>query len=203
MRSRRDLRGFSLIELMVVISILSLLFPVLVEAKRATLRSSCQSNLHQIGLGFHLYANDSDDLCPNGVDRFRRDNPEFMPEPHPPVGQIPDIVPLLLPYTRSRLVFRCPCDTQPFTATANEARIADFPSVFNYAGTSYSFWAPDYFGQSLTVLSGRKGIRLCLDSLVPWHTGVETKDVPLLMKSVNSLFPDGRVEFTPKALLER
>src|SRR5690606_16351447 len=54
-----------LIELLVVIAILSLLaailFPVFVRARENARRSSCQSNLKQIGLAIMQYVHDHDD----------------------------------------------------------------------------------------------------------------------------------------------
>ena len=57
--------GFTLIELLVVIAIIAILaailFPVFASAKEAAKKTSCLSNLSQIGLGWMLYANDYDD----------------------------------------------------------------------------------------------------------------------------------------------
>ena len=61
-------RGFTLIELLVVIAIIALLaailFPVFARARENARRSSCQSNLKQIGLGFMQYAQDYDEALP-------------------------------------------------------------------------------------------------------------------------------------------
>jgi prepilin-type N-terminal cleavage/methylation domain-containing protein/prepilin-type processing-associated H-X9-DG protein len=61
-------KGFTLIELLVVIAIIailaSILFPVFGRARENARRSSCQSNLKQIGLGFIQYTQDYDEKLP-------------------------------------------------------------------------------------------------------------------------------------------
>lgn len=63
-----NLRIFSLIELMVVISIVSLLLtillPALKTARDKAMEIECKNNLKQLGIGFVMYTSDFDDWYP-------------------------------------------------------------------------------------------------------------------------------------------
>jgi prepilin-type N-terminal cleavage/methylation domain-containing protein/prepilin-type processing-associated H-X9-DG protein len=60
--------GFTLIELLVVIAIIgilaSILMPVFTHARAKGRQASCISNLNQIGIAFHMYADDNDEMFP-------------------------------------------------------------------------------------------------------------------------------------------
>lgn len=60
--------GFTLIELLVVIAIIAILaailFPAFARARENARRSSCQSNMKQIGIGFMQYSQDYDERFP-------------------------------------------------------------------------------------------------------------------------------------------
>jgi len=62
-------QGFTLIELLVVIAIIAILaailFPVFAQAKEAAKKTTCLSNVKQLGTGIALYENDNDDTLPS------------------------------------------------------------------------------------------------------------------------------------------
>jgi len=104
MRSQR--RAFTLIELLVVIAIIAILaailFPVFARAKENAKRAACWSNLRQLGLGLHMYAQDYDEVFPMGGggpgttsewNSFQ--NPKYQ------------FVQALWPYVRNRPLFYC------------------------------------------------------------------------------------------------
>lgn len=95
-------RGFTLIELLVVISIIAILsailFPVFARARENARRSSCQSNLKNVGLAVLQYTQDYDEHVMSG----NQTNVNYIGTGW--AGQ-------LTPYTKSTDLFRCPSET--------------------------------------------------------------------------------------------
>lgn len=94
--SNRTRSGFTLIELLVVIAIIAILaailFPVFARARENARRSSCQSNLKQMGLGFMQYTQDYDERYPGFAGW----------------GGAGGWIPMVNPYIKSTDVLRCP-----------------------------------------------------------------------------------------------
>ena len=72
MNNRNQSRGFTLVELLVVIGIITvlvgLLLPVFTIARERANRTVCAANLRQIALGLTMSASDNKDRLPNEYD---------------------------------------------------------------------------------------------------------------------------------------
>ena len=120
-------RGFTLIELLVVIAIIgilaSILFPVFARARENARRSSCQSNLKQLGLAFAQYTGDFDGRYPQAwdiTDLSMAGTASVMT--YVPAGTTnePLIWPAkIMPYLQSRQIFHCPSFDYSFSRTCD------------------------------------------------------------------------------------
>lgn len=99
---RQKCQAFTLIELLVVIAIIAILaailFPVFQKVRENARRTSCLSNLKQLGLGFTQYIQDADEKYPG----LAAADPNF-------VGQS-GWASQIYPYVKSVNVYACPDD---------------------------------------------------------------------------------------------
>lgn len=134
-------QGFTLIELLVVMAIIALLaailFPVFGRARENARRSSCTSNLKQLGLGIMQYAQDFDEKYPMGMQ----------------AGWANSWAVTVQPYAKSYEVFRCP----------NESNLAPLTG-WSWTGQSISY-AANMYSNGCTTLWGVMGTKgsSCLD----------------------------------------
>jgi prepilin-type N-terminal cleavage/methylation domain-containing protein len=147
-------RGFTLIELLVVIAIIAILaailFPVFARAREAARKSTCISNLRQIGTSLMMYVQDYDEVYP-----VINQEADRIPQQQPHVtggfgGSFPFLVDVLLPYTKNEGLFRCP--------TLNDTPKRDANGyIQNGSGGSYAYRCYCGFGQPSNVAPIAKG----------------------------------------------
>jgi prepilin-type N-terminal cleavage/methylation domain-containing protein/prepilin-type processing-associated H-X9-DG protein len=144
-------KGFTLIELLVVIAIIAILaailFPVFGRARENARRSSCQSNIKQIGLGFKQYIQDYDEKYPLAIaDQGTTANTFDAADQGWAQG--------MQPYLKSAQIFQCPSETNaPVTTGGVTAGYSDYWSNYNIVGTGGVSEA-SIDAQALTVLNG-------------------------------------------------
>ena len=100
MKMSQKKRAFTLIELLVVIAIIailaSILFPVFARARENARRTSCASNLKQIGLGLIQYVQDYDEVMPMNSTNQTDGKGDWMDT--------------FQPYVKSYQFLKCPSD---------------------------------------------------------------------------------------------
>ena len=149
--------AFTLIELLVVIAIIAILaailFPVFARARENARRSSCQSNMKQIGLGMLQYAQDYDEKLPGY--RFSYASPV--------AGQTGAGTQLnsniffnqvTYPYTKSYQIWVCPSNPIGWVNIDSQGVNAAVGDAFQSYGGENSYALSNY------VFPGKNGIAL-------------------------------------------
>jgi prepilin-type N-terminal cleavage/methylation domain-containing protein/prepilin-type processing-associated H-X9-DG protein len=134
-------RAFTLIELLVVIAIIAILaamlLPALSRAKQKAWTTSCNSNLHQVGLGLRMFADENGEFYPEsggdilwGATDRNTEKPSWMEQ--------------IFSYTGNTNVYNCPGNTQ---------LALDLQGPFNYFnGCNAAFIAADAFAPVKSTL---------------------------------------------------
>jgi prepilin-type N-terminal cleavage/methylation domain-containing protein/prepilin-type processing-associated H-X9-DG protein len=132
-RGKKFQYGFTLIEILVVIAIITILAAILLSvfsrARENARRATCQSNLKQIGLGFLQYVQDYDERLPNhGTGTAGNNGTDILNFMKPSTGGSgwgkpwgPNWPYAIFPYTKSTQILVCPSTTPDTTGYAPTA----------------------------------------------------------------------------------
>ena len=193
----RGLRAFTLVELLVVIAIIAILaailFPVFARARENARRTSCLSNLKQIGLGFLQYTQDYDEAYP--LSSYPTTNVSWTTSTQP--------------YIKSLQIYRCPSDN----AARWDAPVA--PPAANYYTTSYimnAWFAGTQPYAKLSAVQAPSKVAVVVDANTdvtqrdhfhPFNWIVETPANPLYSGFMHGITFDDAANATTEVALKR
>ena len=122
--------GFTLIELLVVIAIIAILaailFPVFARARENARRSSCLSNMKQIGLGIIQYTQDYDEKYPPVSTTVA------STVTTPPPGRFMGWGDEIQSYVKSTQILQCPSESDPPSDNPATGGVAGGPGYSDY-----------------------------------------------------------------------
>ncbi len=179
--------AFTLVELLVVVAIIAILaailFPVFARARENARRSSCQSNLKQMGIGLLQYTQDYDERFPMGLSTDG-------------LGSFSTTFDHIQPYLKSRQIGICPSDgdapdvalglpgTTPISYTANQ-KLTTAPGFGDAPSPSLA-----QIGQSARLPALWDAINASANPMAP-----DVKVNRRHFDGANCLFADGHVKW--------
>ncbi len=203
-------RGFTLVELMVVIAIVSVLvaitLPVGVRARELSRRATCASNLRQIGIAFSMYLADWDGAFPNTGDPYlwmgRRWRWTIEPYLGSALRRDPTDAENPMRSARTPSFLLCPSDPQApekWDATSYGYSAAFYHSPGQIAAmTTEDLWQYDRFP---CITQRESSVRYPSQKVLvtEWLTNHETVSVAWWgwQGARNYLFVDGHVRYLP------
>ena len=195
----KEMRGFTLVELLSVLAILAiligLLIPLLVTARRDARRVTCLSNLHQLGIAVGMYVHDADSLYPwaiNPADAAHPERWEESPSFESAIRrrEVPQFHKALIAYVPGGALFRCPSDdglrlSDPYPGWLLSAADSSFQSF----GTSY-FYRSVLAAQQVTESRLESTTTVVLFDAGGWWHGAREPDASARSLRYNTLFAD-------------
>lgn len=201
---------------MVVVGIIAILaailFPVFAGVKAAALKTTCASNLHQIGLAINMYVQDQNGAYPSGTDGVT----ESLAEVH---GA--SLLAQMKPYVKDPQIWHCPAD-DGFNVESGgyggpeSPGPSAHPTAFAEYGTSYEYLLSGFgvlgpaFLESEIVFPSQEGLMFDFDGAwhsrelqVPVGAGLDQWGEYQEKYWYNELYFDGHVKYVPDSEMRR
>ena len=160
----RNRKGFTLLELLIVVAIIAILAGVLVpslsRAKAIARRAVCRTNLHAVAVGMRMYLDENKDIMPVAAQ---------MPSVNVNDPRIADV---LKPYLANPETLKCPADIEK--------------NYFIREGSSYEYQSM-LGGREVRSRSLGETNTPVMNDYEPFHGQPDTSG------ATNYLFADGRV----------
>src|SRR5689334_14036471 len=163
-------RGFTLVELLVVIGVIALLIAILLpslkKARESAVRTQCASNLRQIHGAVVMYANENKGWLPQRYEVRKRTLTAAEVAKGYKVNTLEEGVQTVLAPYSGKEIFRCPAD-------AGDA--ADATPVFDRIASSYDV-AGSRTGEPIKgKLDMRPAKHMAYDAFKPWDSDDSAK----------------------------
>ena len=170
-------RAFTLIELLVVIAIIAILaailFPVFARARENARRTSCLSNLKQIGLGIMQYTQDYDERYPGGfegtmspvtyVTQTKAGWPGRLFSTNGTRNRV-CWMDMIYPYVKSVQIFQCPSQPDSNAATSYASSYGYSGAISGYDNDHYGLGSPQRnIGNALSSVQRPAEVGMVLD----------------------------------------